>query len=60
MCAELLPPPSQDHFSIPPVCTPPHTQDHFIIPPVFIGAFDAFICLRDNKQYVRQQHQQQQ
>lgn len=31
-------------------------QDHFIIPPVFIGFADAFVFLRDNKQFEDEVH----
>lgn len=31
-------------------------QDHFIIPPIFIGFADAFIYLRDNKQFEEEVH----
>jgi CBS domain-containing protein len=31
-------------------------QDHFIIPPLFIGIADAFVYLRDNKQFEEECH----
>lgn len=31
-------------------------EEHFIIPPVYIGAFDAFLFLRDNKAFEEETH----
>lgn len=31
-------------------------EDHFLIPPVFIGAFDAFVYLRDNRKVEEETH----
>jgi hypothetical protein len=31
-------------------------QDHFIIPPIFLGFADAYVYLRDNKQFEDEVH----